>query len=158
MKEVVFCCALVVTMAVLPTAASGHPFVEPDADALAIELFSQPASYDRPTGDEFTILEGVGRCSRTRLRGIEIVLGWEVNRPQVEAHRVDISIFRDGFKTGRYLTSGELAASERELVFEAAEAGVYYYWRLLTETPEGWIVSGTDRVDAPTCPVDEVPQ
>ncbi len=158
MREAVLCCALVATIALLPIAASRHSFVAPDAGILTLELLSEPASYDRPTSDAFTVLEGVGLCSRTKLRGIDVALGWEVTRSQAAAHRIDITMFRDGFKTGRYLTSGERPAAERQLSFEAAQPGMYYYWRLLTKTPEGWVVSGTDRFETPVCPVDEVRQ
>ena len=169
MKEAVFCCALVVAIAVLPTAVSGQAstvrFVEADANAAAIELLAEPASYVRPTHDEFTELGAAGECSSTRMRGIDVTLRWEVTRSQVEAHRIDITMFHDGFKTGRYLTSGERpvasgarSATQGQLLFETAEPGLYYYWRLLTKTPAGWVVSGSGRFDSPTCPVDMVPE
>jgi hypothetical protein len=79
MKAVSYC-ALVASMAIVSTGAWSDPFVEPDANTLALELLREPPSYDRPTSDAFTVMEGVGQCSRTRLRGIEVVLGWEVAR------------------------------------------------------------------------------
>lgn len=154
-----FLCSLVVTVG-LPLAAAGQPsvvpFAEPDDTALAIELVSEPAAYDREATDESTRLEATGRCSTSRLRGIDITLGWEVDREAVEAHRVDLSKFSTGFSTGRFVTSGELAAGDRQIVFQTPEPGIYYYWRLLTKTPDGWVVSGNGRVQAPVCPADGV--
>lgn len=131
-------------------------FVVPDAAALGIELAFEPASYDRASSDELTTLSGSGRCSKTRLRGIDLTLEWSVERPEVDGHRVDLSKFATGFARGEYLTSGERSAAERGLIFEGAEPGVYYYWRLLTRTGGGWRVSGAGRVEAPICPADEV--
>ena len=156
MKRIVLCSALIMVVGLSSPVESGHLFVEPDAAALALELVSEPANYDRPASDEFTVLQGVGECSRTEFRGIVAAFGWEVTRAQIEAFRIDVSLFRDGFKAGRYLTSGELAVAERQLVFEDAQPGMYYYWRLLTKTPEVWIVSGHGRLETPVCPVDEV--
>lgn len=161
MKRTVSSCLLLASI-VVPSVVSSQPptvaFVEADAEAVALELLAEPASYDRPTSDAFTELEAVGQCSRTNLGGIEVTLGWEVTRSPIEAHRIDISMFRDGFANGRYVTSGERSASESGLVFDTAGPGGYYYLRLLTKTPEGWIVSGTGRFETPVCPVDGVPE
>lgn len=161
MKRTALCCCLLAAI-VVPTMVSSQPptvqFVEPDAETVAVELLAEPASYDRPSSDAFTELEAVGQCSRTKPRGIEVTLGWEVTRSPIEAHRIDITMFRDGFAKGRYVTSGERPAAERQLIFDAAGAGGYYYWRLLTKTPQGWVVSGTGRFEAPICPFDEAPE
>lgn len=150
----------VAAVAALPTLVLAQlapvPFVAPDAAAVGIELAFEPASYDRPSNDSFTQLRGDGRCSTTRIGGIDVELNWEVKRPEVEAHRVDVSMFFDGFASGNFLTSAERPGTERGLVFEQAEPGIYYYWRLLTRTAEGWRVSGAGRVEAPVCPVDKV--
>lgn len=138
--------------------SSNVQLVEADEDATAIELLWEPASYDRPTSDEFTMLEAVSECSQTRLRGIDVTLGWLVQRLRVTAHRVDISMFSDGFAKGRYVTTGERPVAENRLLYNGALPGVYYYWRVLTKTPEGWIVSGTGRFETPVCPIDEVPE
>ena len=36
-----------------------------------------------------------------------------------------------------------------------ADAGVNYYWRVLTRTADGWIVGATGRFEAPICPADD---
>jgi hypothetical protein len=131
-------------------------FVAADTWAKALELRTEPADYDKGSQDAFTQMEVDGRCSATKFRTSEVTLRWEVNRPEVEAYRIDISKFRDGFATGRYLTSGLRDAGERALLFDEASAGLYYYWRVLAKTPDGWVVSGNGRFDAPTCAVDMV--
>ena len=141
--------------AVLLAQAPTVIFVDANTETTSLEFRSEPASYDRPTSDAFTEMEAVGQCSRTRPRAIDVTLSWDVTRTSVEAHRIDISMFRDGFSKGRYVTSGERPAGEKARVFDAAGPGGYYYWRLLTKTPEGWLVSGSGRFDTPICPVDE---
>lgn len=150
----------VAAVAVLPTQLFAQltavPFLEPDAAAIAVQPGAEPASYDRAASDEFTQLTAAGECSTTRIRGIDIALSWQVKRSEVQAYRVDVSKVRGGFASGQFLTSGERPAAERGLIFETPEPGIYYYWRLLTRTGEGWIVSGNGRVQTPVCPADKV--
>ncbi|MCP5093369.1 MAG: hypothetical protein GY949_20865 [Gammaproteobacteria bacterium] len=135
------------------------PFVEASAldEMRNIELKSEPENYDDSKADGFTELEVIARCSETRRRGIDVTFHWQVERAQVSAHRIDLSMFRSGFATGRYLTSGERPADEKRVHFDAALPGLYYYWRLLSKTPQGWVVSGNGRFDSPICPADGAP-
>lgn len=162
MKALLFL-VVVVFLNPLPTGAAGDqavavPFVEAPDEVRAIELISEPQNYDDASADDFTQLEAAARCSQTKLRGIEVTFRWQVKLPQVSAHRIDLSMFRGGFTTGRYKTSGKRPAAESQLLLDEALPGVYYYWRLLTETPEGWVVSGNGRFDSPICPADGVPE
>lgn len=147
------CCALLATATALPARANGA-FVPADAKALAIRIVSQPESYEAPTHDPFTALYARARCSRTTPRAIDVTLRWDVKQPEAKAFRIDITEFGDGFAKGRYLTSGERSTDERQLPFEDARPGIYYYWRVLTSTPAGWVVSGAGRFDAPICAAD----
>jgi hypothetical protein len=156
MKNILVGCGLLAVIS-LPALAGGT-FVEAGAGASAIPIVSGPANYDRPVRDAFTAMEAVSRCSTTALRGIDVTLRWDVKRTEVTANRIDITEFRDGFDKGRYLTSGDRPIDEREIVFTDARPGLYYYWRVLTRTSEGWVVSGTGRFDAPVCPADMVPE
>lgn len=147
----------IVALVLLPVSAKAH-FIEADDAARAIKLVSEPSSYDRPLRDSFTTLAVVSRCSTTRLRASDVVLRWEVKREDIESYRIDLSEFGDGFAKGRYLTSGSLSREAKLIAFEDARPGLYYYFRLLTKTPKGWVVSGTGRFDAPICPADTVPE
>lgn len=133
-------------------------FSEPDESGKALELLAEPASYDRASSDEFTTMAAAASCSDARLRGIDLTLSWEVTRPGAQEHRVDLTMFSDGFETGRYTTSGPRPAGERGLILEDPLPGVYYYWRLLTRTADSWRVSGAGRLDTPVCVADEVPE
>lgn len=160
MSRAVVLIALAVGLLVSPMAAAEDlpivQFVEAGEAARSQPLVGEPASYDRAMSDPLAEVEVAGRCSRSRLRGIDVTMRWTVSRQQFEALRVDLSLFHEGFKRGRFLTSGNRAVAERGLVFQEALPGVYYYWRLLSRTPEGWVVSGAGRFDTPVCPVDEV--
>ena len=161
MRGIARCGALVAALLSLAAAAENRPpvvvFAEADAATLWIELLAEPLSYDTPRNDKRTTIEATATCSSSRPRGIDVVLSWHVGLPGKESHRVDLTMFRDGFATGRYLTSGELAVTtSSDLLFEGALPGIYYYWRVLTNTSEGWIVSGNGRFDSPICPFDEV--
>ena len=142
------------------TALSPQPppqatFHAPDPAARAIVIRSEPASYELPMRDAATEMQASASCSRFEPRGIDVSLRWSSRRTGTTAYRVDITEFGDGFAKGRYLTSGERETSVKELPFEEALPGTYYYWRLLTKTADGWVVSGTGRFDAPICPADD---
>ena len=62
---------------------------------------------------------------------------------------------RRGFDKGRYQTSGQLPHGQAAAGVEAPEPGILYYWRVLTETPAGWIPSTVERFEVPVCPWDE---
>jgi hypothetical protein len=138
-----------------PDLAPPPVFQYPGPAAKAVVILSQPASYELPMRDASTEMKAHASCSAVEPGVIEVSLSWSTKRLGAEAYRIDITDLGDGFATGRYLTSGERETSVKELPFESARAGVYYYWRLLTKTTDGWVVSGTGRFDAPTCPVDE---
>ncbi len=81
---------------------------------------------------------------------------WSVPNGEVQAQRVDLSMFRDGFQTDRFDTLGRIPAAQSRLVWDGGRAGVKYYWRVMVLTPQGWVPSETARFEAPICPVDFV--
>jgi len=147
------CFAIFAAAFAAPAAANGT-FIQADAKALAIKIIAQPESYAGPMHDAYTVLDAKARCSTTKPRAIDVTLTWDVKHPEAKAFRIDITEFEDGFAKGRYLTSGEVTTSVRQVVFEEAAGGGYYYWRVLTSTAAGWVVSGAGRFDAPVCAVD----
>lgn len=138
----------------LPAPAGDHTFKPPDAKALAIQIISEPESYDLPFALPDTVMKAQARCSTVVPRGIDVMLHWDVKQADAKAYRVDITELRDGFAKGRFLTSGERPPAERLLPFEDAQPGLYYYWRVLTSSDAGWVVSGAGRFDSPVCASD----
>jgi hypothetical protein len=126
-----------------------------DARKPVERILAEPASYDRAATDPFTRLTVNARCSEERRRASDVTLGWSTTRAGIRALRVDISKFRDGFATGKLVSSVELAPGERTFEFLGGKAGTYYYWRLLTKTEEGWVYAANGRFDAPICPSDD---
>ena len=153
MRHLMLCS--IAAVAVSASSLACAQFFEADRQTRETEIVSGPARYDRAARDAEPEVAAEATCSTTKLRGIDVTIHWNVTRENLEAYRIDISELRDGFATGRYLTSGPLALAERTIAFEKARSGVYYYWRLLSKTPEGWIVRGNGRFEAPICPVDE---
>ncbi len=94
------------------------------------------------------------RCSETRRRTAVIALSWRAGEGSGD-QRLDFTPFRDGFDQGRYQTSGRLPHGQTAAGVEAPEPGLRYYWRVLTETPAGWIPSAVERFEVPVCPWDE---
>lgn len=68
--------------------------------------------------------------------------------------RVEITPFRNGFSLRRVEVIGEVAPDRATLQWRGGEAGINYYWRVLTRTPDGWVASRAARYEVPTCPVD----
>lgn len=98
-------------------------------------------------------LAPAARCSETVRRSAEVELRWQVGAA-AGVQRVDVTKFRDGFELGRYEVSPVLAPGRTSVGLAGPEPGVNYYWRVLTETPQGWAPSGEDRFDVPVCPWD----
>jgi len=151
-KSIVVCAVLAPVLAI-PVGAS-DVFKPAGADAITIRIISEPAYYDQPMSVGGTVLDAQARCSKTAPRSIEVTLHWDVKQPRAKAVRIDLTEFRDGFAKGRYLTSGARPIAERELPFQSARPGLYYYWRVLADTGDGWVVRGSGRFDAPICPSD----
>jgi hypothetical protein len=152
MRHILIWCVLFA--AVSPAAGKGE-FSPADATARGVQLRSEPASYEKPIRDGSTEMAAHARCSSVVPRQIDVTVTWHVERKDAQAHRVDVTSFSDGFTRGSYLTSGERQVSVAQLPFEDAEPGIFFYWRVLTKTPEGWVVSGTGRFEAPICPADD---
>jgi hypothetical protein len=142
-------------VATTASVAQERPAFAPVSDAgRAIEINSQPASYELANGDGSTELRVSASCSHQRPTRSDIVLGWDLPGAAAAEIRVDVTGYSEGFATGRYVTSGARSAARRSLTFLDGEPGVNYYWRLLTRTAEGWTVRANGRFEAPTCPND----
>ena len=104
-------------------------------------------------------LEVRATCDRVEVGRPLAVFNWTLAQGVVCTQRVDVTPFRTGFKSRNFTTIGELKADQNTLEWCGGEAGINYYWRVLTRTPDGWSASEIGRYEVPTCPVDfEKPQ
>jgi hypothetical protein len=81
---------------------------------------------------------------------------WEMAAEPGEAQRLDLTMFRDGFERGEFETIAQLSGTQSAADSDKGDAGVNYYWRVLTLNPAGWVPSDTARYQAPICPVDTI--
>jgi hypothetical protein len=82
------------------------------------------------------------------------IFRWSPGGERDSRQRVDLTSFRGGFETAQFETVALLPGSQPSVDWRGGEAGINYYWRVLTLTPNGWVPSATARYEAPTCPVD----
>ena len=101
-----------------------------------------------------TNLEYVADCLDTSPREGIIAFAWTPGERVGNAQRIDVSKLREGFATNQFDSSPSLAADLRAVSLQNPEPGIYYYWRVLSETPSGWIASPVARFEAPVCPSD----
>jgi len=99
-------------------------------------------------------LEVTADCAPTQPGETVATFSWSSVPDRDSKQRVDITEFRNGFAGRDFETIAELPASQQTIEWHEAEAGINYYWRVLTLTPEGWMPSAVARFEAPTCPVD----
>jgi hypothetical protein len=99
-------------------------------------------------------LEAKTECSRTELRKGVAKLSWKVAATPGIAQRVDVSIYRDGFETGKFETVGSLPPSQASLAWERLDPGIIHYYRVLTLHTHGWVASETASFEGPTCVAD----
>jgi hypothetical protein len=126
------------------------------AGAAPVEaILGAPSTYEKPAAESHVTLAARARCSEARPRAADVTLSWTVRREVPTVARVDLTEFRDGFQSGRFVTLGELADAEGRTEFPDGRAGLNYYWRLLVRTADGWAWAANGRFDVPICPKDE---
>ena len=105
-----------------------------------------------------TELSASSRCHPTKRRAAIVALRWRPAAGEDGAspgpQRVELTKFRDGFRTGRLEATRRLAAEVGAVAVDSPEAGIAYYWRVLTLAPQGWAPSAVERFEVPTCPWD----
>ena len=106
-------------------------------------------------------LSAVAECHLTKRRAALVGLRWspvaagqDGALPEGSAQRVEITKFREGFSTGRLEATRRLESAVETVAVDSAETGIYYYWRVLTLTAEGWVPSQVGRFEVPVCPYD----
>lgn len=99
-------------------------------------------------------LEVRANCDRVNAGLPLAVFSWTAADGYKSRQRVEITPYRTGFAAKSYEAIGELEDNQKTLEWGGGEAGINYYWRVLTRTPDGWVASDTARYEVPTCPVD----
>jgi hypothetical protein len=120
----------------LPTLPPEIPILPPDGSRAAANLQST-AECDR---DE--PWKGVAQ------------LNWTVSANRGSEQRVIVTVYRDGFETGRFDTSGSLSSDQSSLAWEQLSPGIIHFWIVLTRHEDGWVPSEQSSFEAPVCAVD----
>ena len=142
----VLCCTLAAQ-----SAPPIEPFVSyaPDETELGVLPLGTPGGADH--------LDATASCHETTPRAALVGLRWSAASSEAGGtQRVDISKLRDGFATDRFAVTRLLPGDTTAVGIEGPEPGINYYWRVLTETPGGWVSSKVERFEVPVCPFDEV--
>ena len=140
---------LAAILAALPTASLAQ--VDEARDPDQRQPILEPGS-----GQAARALRVSADCSDVKRGSSLTEFVWSIPGGDVQAQRLDISMFRDGLRTDKYETLGRIPAAQNRLVWDGGRAGVNYYWRVLVLTAQGWVPSETARYEAPICPVDFV--
>ena len=111
------------------------PILEPGGPGAATNLQSE-AECERPG-------ESVARLS------------WSPAVGPGEAQRVDVTIFKDGFETGKFESSELLPPDQSALTWEELSTGLNHRWRVLTLKADSWVSSETAIFKGPICVGEE---
>ena len=140
------------------------------AASLLAGPLAQPATAEQPDGS-FQIAQNEERvladsnvpaarelsvradCDRVNAGLPLAVFSWAPPDEYDGRQRIDITPYRNGFASDDF-ESIRLEAKQTILEWSGGEAGINYYWRVLTRTPDGWVASTIARYEVPTCPVD----
>lgn len=133
-------------------------------------LVAQPAASEQP-GGSFQIAQNEDRiltdsnvpaarelsvradCDRVNAGLPLAVFSWASPEEYDGRQRIQITPYRNGFATDLFEAIA-LEAKQTTVEWSGGEAGINYYWRVLTRTPDGWVASTIARYEVPTCPVD----
>lgn len=126
-----------------PTTSVGVLDPVPDGTPPAQPIDEQPSA---------TGLMSVGFCDPNSPSNPAVTLAWvpEGSGAQLLA----ISTLPDGFETGRYTVTGEMAAGNAMYEISPIEPGGIYYWRLLTRSGDRWLSSLQESFTGPICVLD----
>ena len=138
-------------VALLGATAAAEPLPFRPATAADLGIAMDASRVPSPTAS-FEVEVG---CGQILPRAAFVDLAWSgLDTTAASARRVDISKLREGFATGRFETTGAQPASLSEVRVQAPEPAVRYYWRVLTQGPEGWVSSRVERFRVPVCRAD----
>lgn len=100
-------------------------------------------------------LKADGRCREDNPRRGVVDLRWAAATVAGVEQRVQLTIFPEGFETGRYFLSESLPPDATALVWDQPQGQAIHQWRVLTRSDDGWVPSETARFTGPMCISDE---
>ncbi len=93
-------------------------------------------------------------CDRVAAGKPLAVFSWTNDEGYKGRQKIEITPYRTGFKSRKTENLGELVGGKTGFEWGGGEAGINYYWRVLTLMDVGWVASENARYEVPTCPVD----
>ena len=94
-------------------------------------------------------------CDPEEVRTGTARLTWTVAEQSGERQEVHVTILREGFETGQFVSSGPLSSGETSFDFSPSGQALHR-WRVLTLHEDGFVPSETATFTGPLCVSDEV--
>ena len=94
----------------------------------------------------------VAECRGTTPNSVRVIFLWGPSRSGPQW--LDLSIFNDNFRPGRFVTIGGLDANRYAVVWDGILQGTTHYARINTLTSQGWKTSKTLMFYTPVCGPD----
>jgi hypothetical protein len=101
-----------------------------------------------------TSLRSSVECSQTQPRQGVAHLSWVPAGGSAAEQRVAVSIYRDGFETGKFDSSESLAPERAALDWRQLSGQAIHLWRVLTRYGDTWVASETASFEGPLCVAD----
>lgn len=83
-------------------------------------------------------------------------LSWRPAENAGDEQRIDVTIFKDGFETGKYESSKALPPEESSYLFQDVKGQALHRWRVVTLTGNDTIFSETARFEGVVCVGDVI--
>ncbi|MGD0115375.1 MAG: serine hydrolase [Dehalococcoidia bacterium] len=90
-------------------------------------------------------------CSGTSPTSVSINFAWSPSLIPGATQWLDLSIYDNDFAGGTFLGKGPLPAGQSTYTWEGLPPGLTYYWRVNTQTPNGWVGTPTWSVSGIRC-------
>jgi len=122
-----------------------HPVTTPTTVATPLETIAPPGNFT-------PAIPGPVQSQCTTEGDVTATLTWAPAEPQGQAQRVELAPDFDEFVPGNYTTSQTLPAGESALIWTGLISGLDYFWRVSTETGDGWVAGESEGFTTIGCP------
>jgi hypothetical protein len=142
--------------------------VEPRNPPVRNGVHSEQASSRRPSTKKIHVARGTKIRAATRLRSATACsnsepgravanLSWKPALEHGSGQRVIVTIFPNGFDTGRFDRSPLLAPTRSHIQWPRVNGQAIHFWRVLTRHGRKWTATITARFRARACVADLIP-